>query len=925
MKNQIIVILIWLLIFNIDKSYCQFDFQTINDTNFFSIERKIQDYRQKKKVADKEENKKDEGEKDKDKERETPEELFGRWEWFWKSRVDEHGSLSKYGEEMKKIAYKREGSRLKSASTMSITWAPVGPSTDPDTFVNNGTGQIKSIGISPSGTLYAGSVSGGLWKRNGSLWTNCTDYYPVFGVNSIAFGKNGKIFIGTGCITQYGSIMTNGGYGFGVYSSPDAGNTWENHMSSVTSPDLFIVKVVVNPTRKDTVYALTRYSLYKSINGGNSWTKMINTPALIPGVEYVDIELKPGNPDVVFICTGGIKVTWDTIPVIKKWYMKGGTNCSIYRSDNGAVSWTGDLGQNVHYCHGREKNCGMAMAVTPADPSAIYIVYYRDSTFHKFYGQSYVVLERSVNDGVNWSLLVDSTYGYVYTQIEYFPNVQLAISPSNPIRIYVGGGRIRRYNSSIPHKFNQLDKSLKLHDDVRDIYVTSGSSSGDTVYVGTDGGIAYSRDSGTNWINMYNGIQIGLFYGVAISEIDVKKLLGGVGDCGTDYFNGSTWGNYRGGDGGATLFNKLNANFMYAGCNLEFDSTQTGWKSWGTMCKGGMEYATPIIQNQSNNRLYAVWADPDNNWNHKIIYSDNNGTNWYDYTPTYAGDRIIAMASSKSDQNVFYFAKVYYSSPIQVTLLKTTTGGGTNPSSWISASGNLGSVLTEARITDIEIDPSNSSIVYVCFGNLSNSNKVFLTLNGGTSWTNITYNLPNCPVLDVELDKINSLIYIATDYGVYLKDLNGTSWIKAGNFPYSIATKVKYNYRTGDLFAATWGRAIWKSHPLKNCWDGTTTTITSNTTWNTYNEPCGNLLVSSGTLTLTAWLYMPTQGTITVNSGANLVVNGGVIKNANIVVNSGGSLTLQNDGLIYVNSSDNLNLKAGSTFNQNYGSVLVGN
>jgi hypothetical protein len=70
---------------------------------------------------------------------------------------------------------------------------------------------------------------------------------------------------------------------------------------------------------------------------------------------------------------------------------------------------------------------------------------------------------------------------------------------------------------------------------------------------------------------------------------------------------------------------------------------------------------------------------------------------------------------------------------------------------------------------------------------------------------------------------------------------------------------------------------------------------------------------------------MPTQGTITVNSGANLVVNGGVIKNANIVVNSSGSLTLQNNGLIYVNSSDNLNLKAGSTFNQNYGSVLIGN
>jgi hypothetical protein len=173
-------------------SYSQYDSIIRDDTNFFSIIKKVSEYRAKQ--TEKEIKESEKGEKDNSKSENEKEDIYGQWEWFWRSRVDEHGGFSKYGEEMRKILKKPAGSRLKSASSMSITWTPIGPSSTPIPCSGhenyNGIGRVTSIWANSKSNVYIGAEGGGFWKWDGLSWTNFTDYYPVFGANNIAFGKN---------------------------------------------------------------------------------------------------------------------------------------------------------------------------------------------------------------------------------------------------------------------------------------------------------------------------------------------------------------------------------------------------------------------------------------------------------------------------------------------------------------------------------------------------------------------------------------------------------------------------------------------------------------------------------------------------------------------------------------------------------------
>ena len=52
-------------------------------------------------------------------------------------------------------------------------------------------------------------------------------------------------------------------------------------------------------------------------------------------------------------------------------------------------------------------------------------------------------------------------------------------------------------------------------------------------------------------------------------------------------------------------------------------------------------------------------------------------------------------------------------------------------------------------------------------------------------------------------------------------------------------------------------------------------------------------------------------------------MSGGTIDDGNVVVQSGGKLTLSNDGKILLGSYDNLDVQLGAEFDLDYGEVLL--
>jgi len=276
------------------------------------------------------------------------EKFFDRWKWFWEIRVDEKGGFKKYGEQLNKIA--GQDHVLKSLST--ITWTPLGPDSIPYQASgcgqnNNGMCQVASVWADET-DLYVGLNGGGLWRRNLSSWTNLTDDYPCLSVNDIAVDNNGKIYVATGMHGQSHSLHAHCDYGFGVYYSTD-GEVWvTDAMTIEPNEDFFIVKVKIHPIQQNIIYALSRKTVYKSINGGEDWEDM-DAPPLINNQYYRDIIFKEGKPDTVFICSDG----WNHLT--HKYLIEGG---DIYKSINGGVTWDDtNLAENLKYSANSLHSC----------------------------------------------------------------------------------------------------------------------------------------------------------------------------------------------------------------------------------------------------------------------------------------------------------------------------------------------------------------------------------------------------------------------------------------------------------------------------------------------------------------------------------------------------------------------------------------
>ena len=87
---------------------------------------------------------------------------------------------------------------------------------------------------------------------------------------------------------------------------------------------------------------------------------------------------------------------------------------------------------------------------------------------------------------------------------------------------------------------------------------------------------------------------------------------------------------------------------------------------------------------------------------------------------------------------------------------------------------------------------------------------VFRSTNGGTSWTNISGNLPNLPTWSLQIDPSGAL-YVGNDTGVYVSTNTGTSWSPLGTgLPNAQVFQIALNTNYHTLAAGTHGRGMWE-------------------------------------------------------------------------------------------------------------------
>ncbi len=647
-----------------------------------------------------------------------------------------------------------------------------------------GIGRIDRIAFHPTdvNTFYVGAPYGGLWKTtdHGINWKCLTDTIPSIGISGIVvnWADPNILYILTGTgdngpssfVTQFEYISPS----LGVMKSTDAGLTWNFTGSfplSSGTTSYISYALTQNPVYAAELLAATSDGVFRTLDGGANWTKVRNG-------QHFDVMYKPNNPDTVY-CT-----TNDTI---------------AYSTDYG-TTWTVS-GVNVAI---PSTNKRIALCGTNAKSSNVYAICGSATGAGTFVG-----VYKSVNNGVSFTRIANSpnVMGGFWSgqsandQGGY--DIGIAVSHVDTTKLNTAGinlwrssdGGITYSPASYWVEWDTTTTAAKIHADHHALVYNKLNN---RLYSGNDGGLNYSTDNGITWINISKGLVTSQFYHLTQFNAGTYILSGGQQDNGIKH-RGSGTKNYQHigpGDGFQTAFQPNNSDVVYytnnQGCGKI--NAKTG-KSMTFTSPDGVDWYKHIMTHVTDTmRIYVGAAN-------KFFASSDKGLTW---TTNNTVSGYLSMAQSTSVPNTMYIAgAAAYTGPGQIW---RTTDLGT---SWTNLTTNPGFPTGFSRITDIAIDPNSSSSVYVSFGGFTAGQKVFYSGDGGNTWQNFSFDLPN--VVAHCLAVANSKVYVGTDLGLYRRDFNTSTWVLVrDNMPKVPISDIHVDMNSGNIICATFGRGVWQ-------------------------------------------------------------------------------------------------------------------
>ena len=99
-----------------------------------------------------------------------------------------------------------------------------------------------------------------------------------------------------------------------------------------------------------------------------------------------------------------------------------------------------------------------------------------------------------------------------------------------------------------------------------------------------------------------------------------------------------------------------------------------------------------------------------------------------------------------------------------------------------------------------------------CDSATSGIHKIMYSPDGGLDWKPFGQGLPETPVYSFVFVKgSNDLLFAATETGVYFRDMAMQEWLPFyKDLPNVTVSEITVNYHEKSLYAATYGRGLWK-------------------------------------------------------------------------------------------------------------------
>jgi photosystem II stability/assembly factor-like uncharacterized protein len=658
-----------------------------------------------------------------------------------------------------------------------VNWTQQGPA--------NVGARCNTLAVKPDdeNTVLAGFAGGGIFKSTdgGVNWHPVFDDHLELCISDITFDINDPnvVYAGTGD-PNLPAIVFNGN---GVYKSIDAGETWtylglsEQGITSKVlvhpdSPKILFAAAMGNPYIRD-----NHRGIYKSINGGISWQQVLFVSNQAGASDLVQ---SPTNPDILYASF------WDRIRSNTESVIYG-PNAKVYKSTDGGDSWvllggglpTGTMGRT-------------GLAISPENPDKVYVVFV-DSLSEP--GGLY----KTINGGATWTSLNINALGNAYSDFGwYFGKIRL--NPINDEEVYFLGVQMYRK----PAGSNSWVTAGSGHPDYHDLVFTPSGRR----YIATDGGV-YRNDAGQMFWTKCKNLPVTQFYHTTFNPHEPNVYWGGTQDNGIQKGAGGAaindWSLIFLADGFHCAFDPNDAQTFWVEIqNGAIHKTTNGGSSWqfGTSSLGTTDrvsWDAPFFMSRfSTTKLfsatYRVYNSFGNSWSaispdltDGIIYSPR----FHTITALQESPKIPEkLMAGTSDGNVWR---------------REPTGG------WINITGSL----PDRYVTSVQLSGALPQRLFVTNSGFRDDEyipHVHRSDDNGATWIDISGDLPQMPVNDLFImpNHADSVLFVATDAGVYCTKNRGQTWNRLGNnMPIIPVFDLEENPVRKELVAATFARGIW--------------------------------------------------------------------------------------------------------------------
>ncbi len=723
---------------------------------------------------------------------------FKRYEHFYRERAYPYDTVSIH---TFKAELARERATDYSNRGFTTPWVNIGPKGIVSTWPEHwGTvsGRVRGLAVHPtnSNIVLAGAAAGGLWKstNGGASWTDLLPDFSSLSYGAITFDpiQPNTVYAGTGEVIAGGYPLSF--TGDGIYKSTDGGNSWTNLNGSFGSVT-FINAIAVSPHQNANVVAAfgrgysffgspANMGIWRSTDFGATWSKTLTG-------ESFDVIADPAQAGRFYATIGG------------------SSSPGVYVSTNYGGNWTlSSSGLPSSFTRGQ-------ITQSLSHPETLYVYLYGANIQNS---RSYVF--KSTNRGASWSQIsagvkLGGTYNGTTWSDQGNYDLCIAVSPTDPNRVLVGNIELHLTtngqdfaplrNPAGPYGGNSA-WDCPMHVDLHRI---TFSPSDNVVYLGCDGGVYKSTNSGADWTHVNNGLTTIQYYRVVSNPAVVDMLGGGAQDNGVfiTYDRGATpYTLASTGDGMDAFvdYSRPTTHFFFSTQNgYLMKTTDGGVTSVGISPTYPSDdspfWTTPFWQHPTQPQtIYAA--------SKKLWRSTNQGNSWTAIS-SYLDNQSIRSVSQHPVDPMFMAAVTGGFSASSPKCFVSTDGG----ASWANVTQNIpGATRQFSRVL---LHPVWANTVFVLKTGLG-TGKVFRSTDFGTTFTDISGNLPDVPVSDFFVDPLHPSIYfLGTDIGVYATFDAGVSWFRFGtNMPLVPVMDFSY-YHNGSvrlLRAGTHGRGAFE-------------------------------------------------------------------------------------------------------------------